>query len=85
MNAAWLLLCTLADRFWIPGQARNDGYAQFWLLGVTTTGLIYTPIEGIDVHIPTIDDLIINKRSSGRTKDFADAEALEFLKNAEHR
>jgi hypothetical protein len=40
-------------------------------------------IEGIEVHIPSIDDLILNKRASGRTKDLADAEALEYLKNSE--
>jgi len=40
-------------------------------------------IEGIEVRIPSIDDLIRNKRASGRTKDLADAEALEFLKNSE--
>jgi len=40
-------------------------------------------IEGIEVHIPSIDDLIRNKRASGRTKDLADAEALESLKNSE--
>jgi hypothetical protein len=36
-------------------------------------------IEGIEVHIPSIDDLIRNKKASGRTKDLADAEALELL------
>lgn len=36
-------------------------------------------IEGIEVHIPSIADLIRNKRASGRTKDIADAEALEEL------
>jgi hypothetical protein len=36
-------------------------------------------IDGIDVHIPSINDLIINKRATGRTKDLADAEALELL------
>jgi hypothetical protein len=41
-------------------------------------------IEGIEVHIPSIDDLICNKKASGRTKDLADAEALESLKNSEH-
>ena len=41
-------------------------------------------IEGIEVHIPSIDDLIRNKRASGRTKDLADAEALESLKNYQH-
>ncbi len=37
-------------------------------------------IEGIKVHIPSLGDLIRNKRESGRTKDLADAEALEYLK-----
>jgi hypothetical protein len=37
-------------------------------------------IDGIDVHIPSIDDLIINKKATGRTKDLADVEALELLK-----
>jgi len=36
-------------------------------------------IEGIQLHIPSIEDLIRNKRASGRTKDLADAEALERL------
>ena len=40
-------------------------------------------IEGIKVHIPSLDDLIRNKRASGRTKDLADAEALESLKNSD--
>jgi hypothetical protein len=37
-------------------------------------------IEGLEINIPSIDDLILNKRASGRTKDLADAEALESLK-----
>src|SRR3972149_6100166 len=37
-------------------------------------------IEGIEVHIPSIDDLILNKKAIGRTKDLADAEALESLR-----
>jgi hypothetical protein len=41
-------------------------------------------MEGIEVHIPSIEDLIRNKKASGRTKDLADAEALESLKNSEH-
>ena len=40
-------------------------------------------LEGVVVHIPSIDDLICNKRASGRTRDLADAEALESLKNSE--
>ena len=37
-------------------------------------------IEGMPVRIPSVDDLIRNKRASGRTKDLADVEALELLK-----
>jgi hypothetical protein len=40
-------------------------------------------IEGIEVRIPSIDDLIRNKRALGRTKDLADAEVLESLKTSE--
>ena len=37
-------------------------------------------IEEMEVRIPSIDDLILNKKATGRTKDLADAEALELLK-----
>jgi hypothetical protein len=40
-------------------------------------------IEGIQLRVPSVDDLVINKRASGRAKDLADAEALEELKNSE--
>ena len=40
-------------------------------------------IEGIEVHIPSLEDLIRNKRATARTKDLADAEALESLKASE--
>lgn len=40
-------------------------------------------IEGIRVFVPSVDDLIRNKRASGRTRDLADAEALEELKSSE--
>ena len=36
-------------------------------------------IEGLQIRIPSRNDLIRNKRASGRTKDLADAEALELL------
>ena len=39
--------------------------------------------EGIEVHIPVIDDLIRNKLATGRTKDLADVEVLESFKNSE--
>jgi hypothetical protein len=40
-------------------------------------------IEGIEVRIPSIEDMIRNKKASGRTKDLADVEALEALKQSE--
>ena len=44
---------------------------------------IETDIEGLKIHIPSLDDLILNKKASGRAKDLADVEALETLKNSE--
>ncbi len=38
-------------------------------------------IEGLLVRVPSLDDLITNKKASGRTKDLADAEALESLRS----
>jgi len=43
---------------------------------------IEVDIEGLQIHILSLDDLILNKRSSGRTKDLADAEALETLRGS---
>ena len=40
---------------------------------------ILKTIEGIPVRIISREDLIVNKRASGRTKDLADAEILEGL------
>ena len=47
------------------------------------TRAVKVDIDGLEVHIPSVDDLIRNKRASGRTKDLADAEALEALKTSE--
>ena len=46
-------------------------------------GSLTVEIEGIEVNIPCVADLIRNKRASGRTKDLADAEALERLDDSE--
>lgn len=48
----------------------------------TFTRSAQVEIEGIQVHIPSVDDLIRNKKASGRTRDLADAEALESLKTS---
>jgi hypothetical protein len=39
-------------------------------------------LEGLEAHLPSLDDLIRDKRASGRTKDLADVEALEDLRNS---
>jgi hypothetical protein len=36
-------------------------------------------LDGIVLRIPSVADLILNKRASGRLKDLADVEALEEL------
>ena len=41
---------------------------------------VTTVIDGVPVRILSLDDLIVNKRASGRTKDLADAEMLEGFK-----
>jgi hypothetical protein len=38
-------------------------------------------IEGLSIHIPSVDDLIRNKLATGRTKDLADVETLKGLNN----
>jgi hypothetical protein len=38
-------------------------------------------IDEIEVRIPSIEDLIRNKRATGRTKDLADVEELEFCRS----
>lgn len=39
-------------------------------------------IGDIDLHVPCLEDLILNKRASGRTKDLADVEVLESLRRS---
>jgi hypothetical protein len=43
---------------------------------------IEAEVEGIALRIPSIHDLIRNKKASGRKKDLADVEALEELLRA---
>jgi hypothetical protein len=39
-------------------------------------------IEKLAIRVPSIDDLIRNKRATGRTRDMADAEVLTALKES---
>ena len=43
---------------------------------------IIVTIEDIEIRVLSIDDLILNKRAIGRTRDMADVEALESLKHS---
>ena len=45
----------------------------------TFSSAIEVQIDEVVLRIPSIADLIRNKRASGRTRDLADAEALENL------
>jgi predicted nucleotidyltransferase len=38
-------------------------------------------IDGVAVRVLCMDDLIVNKKTTGRTKDLADVEALEAMKS----
>ena len=40
-------------------------------------------IDDVTLRVPSIADLIRNKRASGRTRDLADAEALEELRDSD--
>lgn len=62
----------------ITGASGLD-FDEAWAQATTTV------VEGIVIRIPSVDHLIRNKRASGRTKDLADAEALEALKRAGRR
>jgi len=41
---------------------------------------ISASLEGMDIRIPCLDDLIRNKRATGRLRDLADVEELERIK-----
>ena len=41
-------------------------------------------VDELKLKVISIDDLILNKKASGRTKDLADAEALEKLKEQQN-
>ncbi len=55
------------------GLQFNEAFAQS----------LETDVEGLRIHIPSLEDLILNKKAAGRTKDLADVEALEALSNSE--
>ncbi len=53
-------------------------YADAALRAVTMS------VDGLEIKVVSLDDLIVNKRASGRPKDIADAVMLEKLKEREN-
>ena len=49
----------------------------------TFNNSIAVDIDGVQIHIPSKDDLIRNKKATGRTRDMADVEALESLQDSD--
>jgi len=41
-------------------------------------------VDGLSIKVIALDDLIVNKRASGRPKDIADALTLEKIKEREN-
>jgi hypothetical protein len=58
-------------------QYLADEKVKFMLVGAYALAA-----HGYPLHIPSLDDLIRNKRATGRTKELADVEALELLRNS---
>ena len=54
-------------------RALSERKVKFLLVGA------YAMAAHGSIHILSVPDLIINKRSTGRTKDLADAELLEGI------
>ena len=68
-------------------QALLDERVEFLLVGAYALAAHGYPratvgIGGLDIPIPSLDDLVRNKRATGRTKDLADVEALESLRES---
>jgi hypothetical protein len=43
---------------------------------------INATVAGIPLHVLSLDDIILNKRATGRAKDLADVEALEAIRES---
>jgi len=48
------------------------------------TRAVSMEIDGLPIKVLSLDDLIVNKRASGRPKDVADAAMLEKIKEKHH-
>ena len=66
-----------AKRDEIYAIARRHKAEKLWVFGSCARRV---DVDGLEIKVMSLDDLIVNKRASGRPKDIADALALEKLK-----
>lgn len=66
-----------AKRDEIYATARRHKAEKLWVFGSCARRV---DVDGLEIKVMSLDDLIVNKRASGRPKDIADALALEKLK-----
>ena len=66
-----------AKRDEIYAIARRHKAEKLWVFGSCARR---EDVDGLEIKVMSLDDLIVNKRASGRPKDIADALALEKLK-----
>lgn len=66
-------------------QCLTDEKVKFLHVGAYALAAYGYPRATMDIDIPSVDDLIRNKRASGRSKDLAGAEAVESLRNTAKR
>ena len=69
---------TEPQRIDIISAVDGHDYADAALRAVTMS------VDGLEIKVVSLDDLIVNKRASGRPKDIADAVMLEKLKEREN-
>lgn len=65
------------DRMRVDVQTRTPGID----FDVATARRVTIEVEGVAVHLVSLDDLIASKKEAGRPKDLEDVKALELLRS----
>ncbi len=65
---------------WLASALRRT-----WWTEAVLVRAVHVALDDLDVPMIALDDLIANKRASGRTQDMADVEALEKARSASER
>jgi len=64
------------DRMRVDVQTRTPGID----FDAATARRVTIEVEGVAVHLVSLDDLIASKKEAGRPKDLEDVKALELLR-----